>query len=102
MKERKKVNIDKYFFFKMEELNIIIKHKHGLHARPASEIVKMLTNYSANVCFKHKDKIADGKSILQLLLLGAAENAKITITSSGIDANKAITSLKNYFNNYNK
>lgn len=86
----------------MKELNVIIKHKHGLHARPASEIVKMLANYSADVYFKHKDKIADGKSVLQLLLLGATENAKITITSSGIDANKAITSLKNYFNNYNK
>lgn len=71
----------------------------GLHTRPATTIVKLLQNYKCNVFFKCRQETINAKSILNILILAAQKNSKITIIAEGVDAEEAIEKLVEAFEN---
>ena len=46
------------------EKTIIINNDFGLHARPASDIVKIAKSFDSDISLYDQDKIADCKSVL--------------------------------------
>lgn len=76
-----------------------VKNKQGLHARPATTIVKMLQDSKCDVLFTHKGETINAKSILSILMLAAKQNAKITITVQGDDAEDTLGKLVSAFEN---
>ncbi len=76
-----------------------VKNKMGLHTRPATTIVKLLQNYKCNVHFKCRKETINAKSILNILILAAQKNSKITIIAEGIDAKEATAKLVEAFEN---
>ena len=72
---------------------IEITAPHGLHLRVAAKIVKANSGTKTKIIFTKDGQTADASSILELLLLGAAENSKIQVTVEGENEQKAIENV---------
>lgn len=72
-----------------------ILNADGLHARPATRFAEIANQYSANVRVKAKDKEVNGKSVIELLTLGAERGTDIRIIADGRDAAGALDALSN-------
>jgi Phosphotransferase System HPr (HPr) Family len=77
--------------------DVTIDSPHGLHARPATALVDLAKAFQATVRVRLGDKVADGKSLISLLKLGAEKGAKLRVTADGPDAAKALAALKAAF-----
>ena len=79
---------------------IIVANKLGLHARPAMQFVDLASSFSSEVTV-HKlgeePATADGKSVMQMIILAATEGTKMRIEAMGEDAEAAVTKLAELF-----
>ena len=57
----------------MLERKALVRVREGLHARPATEFVKLARSFSADVEIVRGDKSANAKSAVKLMLLGVKE-----------------------------
>lgn len=71
----------------------IIKNKFGLHARPSASFVQTANRYRAEIKVEKDGQVADGKSIMDLMMLAAAQGTRITIKAQGDDAREALEAL---------
>jgi multiphosphoryl transfer protein len=71
-----------------------ISNPHGLHARPAAEIVAQVRGYDARVSIQSGDKRADARSITGLLGLGASTGDEITLRADGAQATEALAAVE--------
>ena len=81
----------------MKQLTLILSNELGLHARPASVFVKKANTFEANIRLSDLTtggQEADGKSILNVLSLGAEHGHKIQITIEGADELAASQALE--------
>ena len=70
-----------------------IVNKAGLHTRPAAAFVRLAQKFPAQIdVYKGKFRV-DGKSILNLLSLGAKKGNAITVAAKGIHAKEALQAL---------
>lgn len=81
----------------MLNLTVKVPFKEGLHARPASELVKICQVMKSEITFTKGEIKIDPKSILGIMSMGAAYGDEIVITAEGEDEANAVTSLKNFF-----
>lgn len=77
------------------EKNIIISNETGIHARPASKIVKEAAKYKSEIIIKKGDKAYNAKSIINLMSMAAAKGEEITLIVQGEDEELAIEGLTN-------
>ena len=77
----------------MIEQEVAIKNRLGLHARAAAKFVHLATRFEARVRVARDRREMDGKSIMGILLLAAAQGMTITISASGSDERDAIEAL---------
>jgi phosphocarrier protein HPr len=64
---------------------VIVKSATGLHARPATLLVKKASSYKSDINIEHNGKKANVKSLIGVLSLGVTKNSKITVIASGDD-----------------
>jgi phosphotransferase system HPr (HPr) family protein len=79
------------------ELNIVVKHPVGLHARPAALFVQAAKKYSSMIRVNNVSgggDAVDAKSILGVLTLGVMQDHEIHILAEGEDADQAVGELK--------
>ena len=69
----------------MIKKTLVVNEEHGLHARPSAKISKVCRDLDSKVTFSKNAKTADGKSILQMLLLAAEQGAIIEVVVEGGD-----------------
>ncbi len=77
----------------MAERSVQIVNKHGLHARPAAEMVKAASRFKADITISRDDLEVNGKSIMGVMMLAAEYGATITLKASGPDADDALDAL---------
>jgi len=65
----------------------------GMHARPASEFVKLASRYRCGVQVRRGDLAVNGKSILGVMMLVAERGATLVIKTDGDDAEAAMAAL---------
>ena len=75
------------------ETSIVITNKVGLHARPARLLVQAAALFQSQIQVQCREKIANAKSILGVLKLGAALGDTILLHAEGEDAENAIETL---------
>jgi phosphocarrier protein len=75
------------------ERTVTIVNKHGLHARPAAEFVKLAGTFSAEITVARDDTEVNGKSIMGMMMLAAECGTAITIRATGDDATVAVERL---------
>ncbi len=79
----------------MPDCELTIPNEEGLHARPAAKFVKVANGFSCDIFVEKADEEINGKSIMGLMMLAAAQGEVITITAEGSDADAALVSLSN-------
>lgn len=81
----------------MKTVHVSVKFPHGLHARPASRLIRLIRRFRSRIDLKCGTKLANGRSILSILLLAAACNAELDILASGEDEEDAIQAVESFF-----
>lgn len=72
---------------------IVIKSPLGLHARPAALFVRTANQFQARVAVCKGRQRANGKSIMEILMLAANRSARVRIEAEGADAEQAVQVL---------
>lgn len=77
----------------MPACELTIPNQEGLHARPAAKFVKLASQFNCDIWVEKDDEEINGKSIMGLMMLAAAQGTIIRITAEGDDADLAIERL---------
>jgi phosphocarrier protein HPr len=77
----------------MIEKEITILNRLGLHARAAAKFVHTANNFKAKIGLARDGRLIDGKSILGILMLAAAQGTRLTLRIEGPDEREACRSL---------
>ena len=70
-----------------------IRNQRGLHARAAAKFVKLANEYEADIQVRRGELIANGRSIMGLMMLSAGLGNEVEVTVSGRDAEKALAAV---------
>ncbi|AKA69883.1 MULTISPECIES: HPr family phosphocarrier protein [Clostridium] len=74
----------------MVSKEVIVKSATGLHARPATLLVKKASSFKSDITIEFDGKKANVKSLIGVLSLGVTKNATIKIIASGDDESLAV------------
>ena len=77
----------------MIEREVEIVNRLGLHARAAAKLVHTAGVFECRVTVEAGGEEADGKSILGLLMLAAAQGSLVTLRCDGSDEEAAMEAL---------
>lgn len=77
----------------MVEKSIEVKNKSGLHARPASDFVKITAQYPCEVYLEKEGKKSNAKSILGVLALAISQGNTIKVITDGDKETEALEEL---------
>jgi len=73
--------------------DVRVTNRLGLHARAAARFVQTATRYRSRITLGRDSRSMDGKSILGILLLAAAQGSVLTVTADGDDEEDAVLAL---------
>ena len=77
----------------MVERRVTVVNAHGIHARPAAEIVKTAARFTSNVMLEKEGLEVNGKSIMGVMMLAAECGSEVIIRADGPDAEAAVDAL---------
>ena len=69
----------------MIEKEVVVKNGSGLHARPATLLVKKASSFKSDVSIEYNGKKANVKSLIGVLSLAVTKDATIKVVASGDD-----------------
>ncbi len=72
---------------------LAIVNKLGLHARAAAKLVTLAGQFDADIVLRRDGRQVNGKSMMGVLMLAAAQGTVITAEASGADASAALDAL---------
>jgi len=75
------------------EALVQVVNRAGLHARPAAELVKVAGSFRSEIHVEKAGLQVNGKSIMGVLMLAAAQGSTLRFTASGPDAEEALEAL---------
>ncbi|MEG2297552.1 MAG: HPr family phosphocarrier protein [Clostridium sp.] len=82
----------------MKKFDYTITDELGLHARPASQLVKVAVTFSSNISVGTPAKSVDAKRIMGVMQLAAKKGNVLTISCEGEDEEAAMTALETFMN----
>jgi phosphotransferase system HPr (HPr) family protein len=85
--------------------DMIVQNSLGLHARPAMQFVDAANQFSSSITVIKSGSggggdepvEADGKSVMQMIILAAEQGTTLTVVAEGEDADAAIGALAKLF-----
>jgi phosphocarrier protein HPr len=87
----------------MVERRVTVQNSHGIHARPAAEIVKAAARFSSHLTLARDATViggeaqdaleVNGKSIMGVMMLAAEKGAELIVRADGDDAEAAVDAL---------
>ena len=77
----------------MTSRSVTVVNQLGMHARAAARFVHLATRFESRVLVSRQGREMDGKSIMGILLLAAAQGCMLTISADGRDELDAVTEL---------
>lgn len=78
----------------ISEIEVEIKNKAGLHARPSALFVQTASGFNSEIKIVSDGEEVNGKSIMGLMLLAAEKGRKLRLIAEGEDSEKALEALK--------
>ena len=78
----------------MIEKQVTITNKLGLHARAAAKLVTLASSFTSSIELKTPCKTANGKSIMSVMMLAAAQGTELTLAIDGPDELDACSALE--------
>lgn len=71
-----------------------IRNRLGLHARAAAQLVKLATEFDAEITVSKDGQSVNGRSILGLMMLAAAQGTSIEVSATGPQAEAALAAIE--------
>jgi phosphocarrier protein HPr len=79
------------------EKTCTVRNKMGLHARPAALIVQTANKFPCEVTLEKDGTPVNGKSIMGVLMLAAAQGTNVTVKTSGEQAQQCADAIAELF-----
>ena len=79
------------------EKSCTVRNKMGLHARPAAMIVQTANKFSCDVTLEKDGTPVNGKSIMGVLMLAAAQGTSVLVRTSGEQAQECADAIAAIF-----
>lgn len=76
------------------ERKVTIVNSEGLHARPSGAVVALASEFKSELSIRCGDRSVNGRSILELITLGAACGAELHVSAVGPDAEQLVGALE--------
>ena len=76
-----------------------IINKLGMHARAAAQFVQLASSCRAHVEIEKDGRRVNGKSIMGVMMLAAAQGSEITLYTDGEDETECMQKLEELINN---
>ncbi len=81
----------------MKKKELMIENRLGLHARAAAQIVKSASAYASQITLTKDGIDVDGKSIMGIMMLAAAQGSSVVVEVHGDDEERALLGLETLF-----
>ncbi len=81
----------------MTQIRCKIINQFGLHARPASAIVKTASQFESDIHIEKDTTKVSAKSIMGIMMLAASYGTELTIYADGPDEHEALIAVKKLF-----
>ncbi len=75
------------------ERTVTIVNSEGLHARPSGAVVAVALDFESEIQIRCRDRKVNGRSILELITLGATCGSELHLLATGPGADKLIEAL---------
>jgi phosphocarrier protein HPr len=83
----------------MQERQLTIVNRLGLHARAAVKLVTLCSRYVSNIVIVANGRRANGRHLIAIMLLSAGMGATVSIEASGPDEVEAMTAVTRLISN---
>ena len=77
----------------MQQREVEIVNKLGLHARAAAKLTQLAAKYQCEVAMGRNNRKVNAKSIMGVMMLAAGKGAKVTLETDGADEVEAMAAL---------
>ena len=77
----------------MPTQNVTIPNRLGLHARAAAKFVQTASRFACEISVVKAGNRVNGKSIMGLMMLAAAQGAELELATKGQDETEAMSAL---------
>ncbi len=80
----------------MKEFKYTIVDEHGIHARPAGELVKLMQGFECDITFAKGEKKASGKKLFAVMGMAVKKGEEITVSCDGTDEDSALEAAQKF------
>jgi phosphocarrier protein len=77
----------------MQQRDVEIVNKLGLHARPSARLTQLASGFKSNVFMSRNGRRVNAKSIMGVMMLAASKGSIITLETEGEDEVEAMEAL---------
>lgn len=77
--------------------NFVVESEVGIHARPATQLVRVASMFRSNIKITARGQTIDMKSIMGLMSLGMYKGQEFLLSVSGADEEEAMTKITEHF-----
>lgn len=83
----------------MAEKNVTVVNETGLHARPAAALVQFVKNIPGDVEIVKDGKVANAKSIFNVMSLGISQGTEILVRVTGDNDEEYVEKVVEFIKN---
>ena len=77
---------------------VMVSNPKGLHARPATILVRKAASFKSDIGIEYMGKKANIKSLIGILSLGVGPNNIVNVIANGVDEKLALEEIVNLIN----
>lgn len=77
---------------------VMVSNPKGLHARPATILVRKAASFKSDIGIEYMGKKANIKSLIGILSLGVGPNNTVNVMANGVDEKLALEEIVNLIN----
>lgn len=77
---------------------VIVSNSKGLHARPATLLVRKAASFKSDLGIEFMGKKANIKSLIGILSLGVGSNTTVNVIANGVDEKLALEEIVKLIN----
>jgi phosphocarrier protein len=93
------MSLDQEMKLSMQEREMTIMNRLGLHARAAAKLVTLSSRYASNVMLVANGRRANARHFIAVLMLSAAMGSAVRIQVNGSDESEAMRAVARLISN---
>jgi phosphocarrier protein len=84
----------------MQQREVEIVNKLGLHARAAAKLTQLAAKFNSEIHIERAGRKVNAKSIMGVMMLAAGKGSRVQLYTEGADEGEAIEALAALIGNY--